>query len=310
MKILIFSKTPLVNSPSNFKKAFELIGYNCDLVYLERYPRSKTLFDEPDYYFYENFNSNSDYELILFHNILDEEIIKKFDKNAKKVLFIHSSCFDGPIYHNFHLNNLDHLFDKTFSLSQGHSRFYPETNFFCNILHPAKFFQDLDISASIRVNYTKSLSSFGRFGSKNPTDLFEKISKVNNFLNEKIIFKYYQNISNRDLIKLKQYDHISIDDCFTGAFHQVSLEALASGGIAVNGADDFTILNFLSSIESTELPPFIRVISSDDLINNLISIISDRKKLKKLMMNSRDYYKTFMAPKRLIKILLKNIYDN
>ena len=311
MEILILSGTPLVNSPSNFKKAFNLINYKCDLVYIKNYPNNKDYFNKPDFFYSEKKFFKKKYDLILFHNIIDLEIIESLKvKGKKNILFIHSTPFDGPIYHQVHLSNIVKYFDKIFSLSQGHCRFYPNSYLFSNIIHSPGFNQNLTGDYAIRVNYLKSLSSFGRYGSKNPITLIKHLRNFfANIKPNKIKYLEYSNLKASKIIELKSFDHVTIDDLFTGAFHQNSLEALASGGVAINGADDLTLLSFMQAIETNVPPPFVLVKNSNYLFQTLFHLLENRIYLKEIINNSRDYYNSYLQPKRLIEILLKKIYE-
>jgi hypothetical protein len=311
MNILNISSTPLVGSPYNLNKALKLLGYNAHLVYISDYPKVKSFFPKPDFYFKEFLKKKNTYDLAICHNILNiGEIDKILDFSKKNVLILHSSIYDGPIYQRFYLENIKKKFDTIFSLSQGHSRFYPETKLYNNIVfdHPPN--QDLDFNNKLNICSTFSLSSEGRFGSKNPNNVIEDLKNFFKKNNDK--FKYHEisNISQREVRRLRSYMHINIDDLYTGAFHQVSLEAVGTGGLAINGADMFTILNFKNAIKVNEQLPFINCCNVENCINKIFELFFHKKKLIERIKYSRDFYLKYLNPQRLTNIFLSSIYND
>ena len=113
-----------------------------------------------------------------------------------------------------------------------------------------------------------------------------------------------------DVRKLRSIMHFNIDDMYTGAFHQVSLEAIASGGLGINGADKFALLNFQNAIKVNEKLPFIICHNVESCIERISDFFFNKKKLIDSINYSRNFYFEYLKPKRLTNIFLSHVYND
>jgi hypothetical protein len=101
-----------------------------------------------------------------------------------------------------------------------------------------------------------------------------------------------------DLFALRRGCHISVDEIVTGAFHQVSLEGLATGNATLNGADFFSRVIFAETVGATEEPPFIHA-EPDSVESILLSLARDTDRLREIQAASSRYFAEYLAPEVL-----------
>ena len=209
------------------------------------------------------------------------------------------------------------LFTVRCVVSQAWARLYQNFTMIPNVVPEIYGCQDLDLNLK-QVMFTPSHGKGGRFGFKG-ADKTERI--INKF------YKSYKSFSrnttkegvniiiNKQPIRqsslhvLRSHTHVSIDEIVTGGFHQVSLEALATGGCVINGADIFSLMNFAHSVEAEELPPFITVKDEAEFRRALFQITHDHDFLLDAILQSRKYYKNFLTTRRLGGLIQKKVLD-
>ena len=318
MKICMLSKTPLVGAPNRMAAALNLIpNLKVDLFTFSDYPNHlKGLFEIGVKV--DNFDhiDVSNYDLVWVHNSIPDKLWAEFEsrfKNVLKVLQFHSGTHEGPLNYQDFDSYPYSIFDRHLVVAQAWARLYPEALMVPNIVPLHQPEQCLD-SKSIKIIYTPSHGGGGRFGFKDSA----RTTEILKFFRDDMISIYKKDLEliipskpivQSDLMLLRAHCHISIDECFSGGFHQVSLEAMVTGGVAVSGADIFSLLAYSSSIEADELPPFEIASHTKDLYTRLIDLTLDNEKLYVGMQKSRDYSAKYLDPHRLAEIVYRKLME-
>lgn len=301
----MISQTPLVGAPSRLSNLLKQNGVTSKVMIFKDYPNHlKGLFDYDGIIGSMNFVIDYDPEVLWFHNILDEKIINGFKRrfsSAKFILQIHSPTHEGPIF-NFALNNKKlSQFDQLLVISQAHPRMYDNFELIPNVCPFVNFRQQFD--QKLLIALTPSGSHIGRFSNKSLNNLHDLIPLISN--NIKINFFY--NTPQNEILEMRSNINLNIDDIKTGGFHQVSIEALCSGGIAINNADIFSLMAYAKSIYADELPPFVFCSSSMELLNKIKLYTIDKDILIEDTIKSRNYSLKYLNEKRLAKIILNKV---
>ena len=315
MRICMLSKTPLVGAPARLANALIGIGENVDLFTFEEYPNHlRGLFDKGRIISDIWELNHSKYDIAWVHNSIPDNQWKKFHeafKNKPKFIQFHSGTHEPPLGYLKIENEPYSLFDFKLVVGQAWARMYPDATLIpniCNILRP----QQRSMRTNLDILYSPSHSKGGRFGFKDS----EHIKRL--LLNNKEILAnlgaksikieilnrpYAQN----DLLDLRTQFHVSIDETYTGGFHQVSIEAMCTGGVCVNGADIFSQLAFTNAIEANRLPPFITVENTENLGYLLREMVLSEELLPQKISESRIFCEDFLQPSRLAKIVRNRI---
>jgi hypothetical protein len=114
-------------------------------------------------------------------------------------------------------------------------------------------------------------------------------------------------MNQNNLLYYRTNFHVSIDEIYTGGFHQVSIEAMCTGGVCINGADIFSKLAYTNAIQADRLPPFISVNSTSDLGYLLREMALSEELIPLKIQESRKFCHDFLYPERLAKIVVDRI---
>lgn len=303
--ILHISQTPLVGAPfrlSNLLKENKV--YNSTHHILKEYPNHlKNLFPYDAFFSYESINFEVD--IVWFHNIFDIKFVKSIKKKFRKaqlILQVHSTTREGPLFNSCLNLELLKLFDKHFVISQVHPRLYPSFQVIPNVCMHKEYKQSLT-GEFINILLSPSGNNKGRFSNKGINGIEQLLNKNIKNIHLDTVYNLHQD----EVMNRRSHSHISIDDLKTGGFHQVSLEALYSGGLAFNASDIFSKLIYSTSILADELPPFIEIRSYDDLVAKLKLYLFDNDLLRNDLHLSRNFVKKYLNSSRLSKIIASKL---
>lgn len=304
--ILHISQTPLVGAPfrlSNLLKENKI--YNSSHHILKEYPNHlKNLFPYDAFFSYESINFEVD--IVWIHNIFDIKFVKSLKKNFRKAQFIlqvHSTTHEGPLFNSCLNLKLLKLFDKHFVISQAHPRLYPSFHVIPNVCMLKEYKQSLT-GDFIKILLSPSGINKGRFSNKGINDIDQLLQNYNI---KNIHIDSVYNLHQDEVMDRRSHSHINVDDIKTGGFHQVSLEALYSGGLAFNGADIFSKLIYSTSILADELPPFIQIRNNDEFVAKLKLYLFDNDLLRNDINLSRNFAKKYLSSSRLSKIIASKL---
>jgi hypothetical protein len=93
---------------------------------------------------------------------------------------------------------------------------------------------------------------------------------------------------------------VSIDEISTGAFHQISIEALCAGNVVINRADYFSKFMMAQCGRAGSLPPFVY---ADDatIAGVLMALAREPERVAHLQQLSFDYFRAHLMPQTLIQ---------
>lgn len=310
MKICMISSTPLVGAPYRLANALNSCNCEVDLFTVKDYPNHlKGIFPiGKSVGVFKDFvdNLKEFYDLIWIHNFLEIEYITLLRKkySCPFLLHVHSGAHESPLNSKLLSPNYLDNFNLRFVVAQAWARQYPTFTLIPNITPRVSWNQDLNLSNRSLI-YLPSHSKGGRFGGKGAqltakllAGFFKKFSEELLQRNCNLLLPR-KPITQSELIKLRSKVHISVDEIITGGFHQVSLEAINSGGCVINGSDVFSDLAFINAIKADEMPPFIKAHSQEEVEQVMYNLFFDDDFLISYIERSRAFADSYLHPERL-----------
>ena len=274
MNVLHISQTPLVAAPQKISSALNTytdVHSNCLVV--KDYEGSKAnIFSDQSLIFHENdyiYDVIEKSDVIHIHNDIEKKISAILKEVAKEKVYIyqtHSCLREGPLYYD-RSEYLPFDFKKKLVIAQYQPRVYPEFTMVPNlILHDASYHENWNNPVKILYSPAQR-NTYGRWGTKYSSKL------------EKVL--------------------ITIDEIFTGGFHQISLEGLCAGNAVINAADFFSLEIARAVADRNETPPFVFA-SESNIEEVLLDLINNRHKLNSVKKQSYDFFVHNLDPKKLI----------
>ena len=299
--ILHLSKSPLVNAPGNLSKAFnELLNSESKWFYEQNYPKpiftpygSRQVFEEK--WLDEELNLANH---VIVHNFLsdqNEQVIRNSLSKAYFYRHIHSPQREGPIFlRQLETRNRDRM--KCSVLCQYQQTIWPEFRALPNIVNltpchlPQTEFRGIISSPTHQRG--------GRYNAKVTRQYSEQINAFKRNFGH--LYYEFSDLPLEVLHNMRSGFSVLIDEVVTGGFHLTSIEGLCSGNIVINGAKDYVINSFMSCLDITSRPPFIRS-SPATIQDDLTNIALNYTQYEHLRMESKFYFEKFLSPHRLIK---------
>jgi hypothetical protein len=312
----MISHTPLVGAPSRICEAISSVGIECDLFTLNDYPNHlKELYAVGRKISSIDEIPSDAYSHIWVHNQLSEYqfdlLFAKF-KTQKKIIHLHSGIHEGPLNERT-FSGWFQKFDVMFVVAQAWARLYPEALLIPNIVPVNERPRSKSVRIGERIEglYSPSHGKGGRFGfkdSKATARILEEAVHHNDLFDQELDIEIvnYPLKQTELFLKRSNYD-FNIDEVFTGGFHQVSLEALSAGSVAINDSDIFSDLAFTHAVNASELPPFVRVSDFGGLASLLANELRDIHFVGDYGSMSLEYFQKYLHPQRLASLVLEKI---
>lgn len=311
------SQTPLVGSPGDIVSALNThTKYDASWIFLEEYPEPiRGKFGANAVWFQTQTEEIckillKEANIIHIHNSVSPSFIAFIEKHknpsAKFVYQVHNAKREGPIFFNME-DYMPFTFDAKLVIAQHQVRSMPNYTMVPNIINIKPRLNLLNDGEIPRLLFLPSHKrNDNRWGTKTTKELEEVLHSLHKLkLIEFVSPK--EKMSPQVLTILRKTTHISFDEIFTGSFHRVSLEAFACGNVAVNGADDVSILTMMSFLGTDEKPPFY-YINQGDVSNGFLELLNNKEKIRKFQQDSYDYFNKYLKPQVLIQYYT-NIYD-
>ena len=319
IKVVHLSQTPLVAAPYKLAVAQRMIGIEAKSVALNDYPKNGPLAKKflGDSLVWTD-AEDSIIELIKFyllqtdiihiHNDISGEVlnfIKEYCSKARFVYQVHSPLREGPLYHYRH-ENIGLPFGAFLVVSQYQPRHYFDYQPVPNIILDAPSVTLRKPGEPLKVLFSPSHTRSGRWNAKYSERLEACIKNLQGLGLIEVVWPK-QPLSPSELMAVRKFCHVSIDEIATGAYHQVSLEGLCAGNVVINRADYFSKAMLANCTNEQSMPPF--VFADDATIDTvLINLATNQKLTAELQQASFDYVKDNLAPKDMAMIY-KGIYD-
>jgi len=315
-KILHVAPTPLVDSPRKISDAINMYtDFESSSFIFNDYPgslrgvfSSNTLLYSTKKELVISLIESAD--IIHIHNFLypeQEDIIFEHSKDDVKYIYqVHSPLREGPNFVNYQPNKIE--FDKKCVVAQYHPRMYPDYDWVPNIILEKPTINFIDDTQQIRVLFSPAHKrTGGRWNDKYSSTMMDALNSLSKL--DRVELLIAENYTPHELFQLRKSCHISIDEIVTGAFHQISLEALIAGNMVINNADVFSqmVFDLLVGNEKRNIP-FFRV-NEFNVKDQLLQLLMDRELIQTYQKRSYEYSQKYLRPQNLIKHYTK-IYED
>lgn len=305
LNVVHVSPTPLVGAPGKIAWAQRLKGHNSLSLVFNDYPKSGSLagvFLDKSVTLNKFTKEHIEHEIeqadiIHVHNFLAEENMNwllKLNQCASYVYQVHSPLREGPLYVNRAPSVPDSIsFAVKLVVGQYAGRMYPDFIPVPNIIAEPPNVKPRKSGEKLKLMFSPSHSRGGRWNAKysekceTVIDALSKIDKIH-------LVQPDKPAPPSVLMEVRRGCHISIDEISTGAFHQVSLEALCAGNISVNRADYFSKATF-SNFCNGEMPPFVYADDSS-IAGTLLDLADDWEETARLQQDSYNFFKDHCNP--------------
>lgn len=317
--VLHISPSPLVGAPNKICESLNrYTDYYGVFIALNDYPGDMKGKFSNDLVMNDNRNEGFIYDLlktariIHIHNYLDENFTKKLltiiasrINQPKLIYHVHSPLREGPVF--FEMAKYGGLnFDKKLVIAQHFSRVYPDYTIVPNIVTLKPSLNLLENDEKPKIIFSPSHSRIGgRWGDKVSDELACALDGIS-----KLKMADVFNITKMpayELFSLRRNMHITIDEIVTGGYHQVSLEALATGNVVINKADYFSCKQLEAISNNKEYPPFVYA-DNESIFIILKELLNDRERIRLIQQQSYDYFIENLKPENMISYFTK-IYD-
>jgi hypothetical protein len=240
-------------------------------------------------------------DLIHVHNDLNDDLKAMVQTEARSecrfVYQAHSPLREGPLY----FDRAPHLgldFSAQLAIPHHAHRFFPQHELVPNVVMLDPGVRPILRGERPRVLFSPSHDRTGqRWGDKVSKPLGRVLTGLHALGLAEVI--EVRGMAPHALAELRRSTHLTIDEIVTGAYHQVSLEGLATGNVVVNDADDFSLMAFQAACEIDENPPFYRT-CEQQAGDRLLSLLLDVGSIARLQQDSYDFFMAYLRPERLI----------
>lgn len=313
--VVHLSPTPLVGAPGKIVDALEAYSdYSSKCFIFNDYPgelkgkflANSTLFSKETEAFIIQTIENA--KILHIHNFIPLKYVARIKsivaKYPKKLIYhAHSPLREGPVFFDY-ARESSFDFDAKLVVAQYHPRQYPDSMPVPNLVMEAPSFQIITQDEKPVILFSPAHKrTGGRWNDKVSESLDQALESIQKLDLAEVI--YVNGIHPNDLFFIRRSAHITIDEIVTGAFHQISLEGLATGNVVINNADWFSC-QMLASSEGKS-PPFIRA-NNENIGSILLELVQNKAKIAELQQQSYDYFTKNLAPSQLIQKYVK-IYD-
>lgn len=308
--VLHLSATPLVAAPGKISTALNrFTRFRSTCILASDYPPPLArLFTDDAILLREGAPSESiaircieSADIVHVHNNVPEHLIRLLLQHARSscryVYQLHSTYREGPLYFPRH-DQIGVEFSAHLTIPHFPQRAEPGFRIVPNIVLAPPSAQPIQDGELPRILFSPSHRRTGqRWGDKVSERLTEVLQAVASLRLAAV--HELSGVHPLELFEFRRTTHISIDEIVTGAFHQVSLEALATGNVVVNGADFFQCATLQSLCRSEDPPPFFRV-TEDDVHERLPQLLRDLSEVRRLQRASVDFFQEHLRPEKLI----------
>ncbi len=316
--IIHISQTPLVGSPGDIVSALNAhTKYDASWIFLEEYPEpikgkfgtNAVLFQKQTEEICKLLIQKAN--IIHIHNTISPIFITFIEKHksssVKFVYQVHNARREGPVFFNME-DYMPFTFDAKLVIAQHQVRSMPNYVMVPNIINIKPRLNLLQNNEKPRLLFLPSHKrNDNRWGVKTTNELEEILDSLHKLKLIELVSPQ-EKMAPNILANLRKTTHISFDEIFTGSFHRVSLEAFVCGNVAVNGADDISILTMMSFLGTNEKPPFY-FINQNDISNGFLELLNNKEKIRKFQQDGYDYFNKYLKPEALIQYYTK-IYDD
>lgn len=308
-RVVHLSSTPLVGAPAKITRCLRRAGIPAECVIIKDYPGAlagKFLLDTMVWegvprqlqVMIEGLIQEAD--IIHVHNDLPisfSERIISIAPNALYVYQVHSPLREGPLY----VERTPHLpfpFEAHLVVGQYQPRQYPTHIPVPNLVDDITFFSPRKAGEKLRVLFSPSHTREGRWNRKSSAHLEKLLSNLSSMKSMEII-KPDKPLDPSTLFSIRRQSHVSIDEIFTGAFHQISIEGLCAGNVVINAADYFSKSMMAWCSGADHHPPFLYA-DETTLADTLIKLAADHEYTVEIQRMSHEYFKKYLRPDLLI----------
>lgn len=310
LKIVHITPTPLVGAPGKIAWAQLMKGHEAVAVGLSDYPKNGPLakmfidrtlmIDDFTRAHIENNITRAD--VIHIHNFLPPDRVdwlRELNQSASYIYQAHSPLREGPLYVE-RSQDYDILDIKSrLVVGQYAGRMYPEFIPVPNIILSPPSIRKRKKGERLRVMFSPTHARSGRWNAKFSATVettlraLSKIGKID-------VISPSQAVAPEALMEVRRSCHVSIDEIATGAFHQVSLEAICAGNIAINRADYFCKATYASFCDG-EMPPFLYADDSS-IADTLLRLAEDWEETANLQQKSYDFFQRHCNPLHQVEV--------
>jgi hypothetical protein len=315
-KIVHISQTPLVAAPSKIALAQRMIGHDAIAIALTDYPNNGPLFGKfiDDYIVEDEFtkplvdSAIHSADIIHIHNDIPPtwaERLLHANQTAKYFYQVHSPLREGPLYLP-RQTDIKLPFSGNLVVGQFQPRIHTHHTFVPNIIHDIPTGNIRKKGEKLRVIFSPTHLRPGRWNNKYVSELdvamssLVRLGKIEAVIPDKPV-------SPKILMAMRKTCHVTIDEIATGGFHQVSIEGLAAGNVAINRADYFCKAVFSSFSEGVQ-PPFMYA-TGQCIAEKLETLANDWEKTAEIQESSLNYFKSYLTPDKMAKVF-DNAYEN
>jgi hypothetical protein len=235
--------------------------------------------------------------IVHIHNSLPPEAaerIYRFAPDARYVYQAHSPLREGPLFAP-RADAIGLPFCEHLVVAQYHPRVFPNYRPILNVVdHPGSKPTPIERGERLRLLFSPSHTRDGRWNGKTCPELDGVLDSLQRLRLIECI-RPSAPMNPNALFELRRTCHISIDEIVTGAFHQVSLEALAAGNAVINGADFFSLVMFREATGSAEFAPFVTM-NPTNVAESLLAFVQNRSRVEQAQALASKFHAKYLTP--------------
>jgi hypothetical protein len=317
-RILHASRTPLVAAPAKVVTALNLYtDYEAALILAQDYPKPLTGLFVGDSILYSDSAPISTVcedlvrraDLIHIHNDVPRSLLQLVRRAARPscrfVYQVHSPLREGPIFFD-RSEELGFELGARLAIPHCAHRFLADYRMVPNLILFKPSVRPIGADEPMRVIFSPAhRRTGGRWNDKVSEPLERALGALQALRAAEVLD--IKGMTPAVLTELRRSTHVTIDEIVTGAFHQVSLEGLATGNAVVNNADFFAVQSLKMVCGTTDEPPFVRL-SDHDVGTELLALVRDRDRLRRIQQASHDFFMAHLRPDKLIRHF-SQVYD-
>lgn len=309
--IVHISRSPLAGAPSRLVSALNRAGVKATLLRQGNISDAQRAF-EPNAVAFNAPNGDvwdfcvetvRSASVVHFHNQASVESLRLLADSGTRaaiVFHFHSPPAERPNFFN-HSEYLPVPPAITLVVPHFHPRCYWDAVAIPNIVEgPPSPPTIRDVTPPI-VMFSPSHRDGGTWNAKSDAATEDAIAELNHRKDVRVVVA--EGVPFHELIQRRCSAAFSIDEVVTGSYHQVSLEALACGSVAINNADDLAMATFRMAYGVDEPPPFLRC-GPAELPNLVIDLARQVSDLEEARRASRSYFERNMRPELLVPLYL------
>lgn len=308
LRIVHLCPTPLVGAPGKIARAQRGAGHDAVAYASKDYPKGGPLegFFTSDLILIDDAVRDemarrlAAADIVHVHNFLpghEVSFVRDCARDARFVYHVHSPLREGPLFTD---RSGEHGLEYARRLVVGQyaGRMYPDFVPVPNLILDEPSVQPQQAGERLRVLFSPTHDRPGRWNNKHSEGLQPLLESLSSDgVIEAVIPS--RPIPPDQLMELRRSCHVSIDEIETGAFHQVSLEALCAGNVAINRADFFARSTYAKFCEG-EMPPFTHATART--IEHVLRHLAERPtETATLQRRNVDFFRRFCDAARQVR---------